>query len=141
VFLSGETDFSNLRLIRLMRCNRVCYPNLSGEEEHWISSLQLFSDRTFLQPSAYELHTHLAHALVRYLGLSSPEEMAGYGLTSVADLVDLISRVSRYTRPIFEMPNYHVVHHQRHRIGNALLDGYRHLRFTFYCIVESFLRP
>ncbi|KAF8671556.1 hypothetical protein AX14_005678 [Amanita brunnescens Koide BX004] len=50
------------------------------------------SHRTSLQPSVYELHTHLAHALVRYLDLSSPEEMAGYGLTSIADLVDLISR-------------------------------------------------
>lgn len=76
-----------------------------AEEEHWISSLQPFSDRTSLQPSVYELHTHLAHALVRYLDLSSPEEMAGYGLTSIADLVDLISRVSQCALPMVELPN------------------------------------
>ena len=51
------------------------------------------SDRTSLQSSSFELHTHLSHALVRYLGLSSPEELAGFGLTSAGDLVDFISRV------------------------------------------------
>ncbi|KAF8632794.1 hypothetical protein AX15_001693 [Amanita polypyramis BW_CC] len=55
------------------------------------------SHRTSLQPSSYELHTHLAHALVRYLNISSPEDMAEYGLSSIADLVDLISRFTTNT--------------------------------------------
>lgn len=38
---------------------------------------------------------HLAHALVRYLGLSSPADLAPYGIHSPGDLVDLLSRVSR----------------------------------------------
>ncbi len=75
-----------------MHCNLVCHLNVIGTA--LVQSLQPFLDRTSFQPSVYELHTHLAHALVRYLDLSSPEEMEGYGLKSVADLVDLISRVS-----------------------------------------------
>jgi SET domain len=39
------------------------------------------------------MHTHLSHALVRYLGLSSPEGLVEFALTSAGDLVDLISRV------------------------------------------------
>ena len=50
-------------------------------------------DRTTLQPSAFESHTHLAHSVVRYLGVASPQELEPYGLTSAGDLVDLISRV------------------------------------------------
>jgi hypothetical protein len=50
-------------------------------------------DRLSLQPSAFELHTQLAHSLVRYLGLSSPSELAEFGLNSPGDLVDIISRV------------------------------------------------
>ncbi|KAJ7190687.1 hypothetical protein GGX14DRAFT_603642 [Mycena pura] len=45
-----------------------------------------------IKPSAYELHTHLAISLVRYLGLSSPSEIASFGLASGADLADLVSR-------------------------------------------------
>lgn len=36
----------------------------------------------------------MAHSLVRLLGVSSPQELEPYGLTSAGDLVDLISRVS-----------------------------------------------
>ncbi|KAF7979262.1 hypothetical protein HWV62_42940 [Athelia sp. TMB] len=50
-------------------------------------------DRTSLPQSATETHTHLAHSLVRYLGLTSPAELAEYGLGSAAALVDFISRV------------------------------------------------
>ena len=56
-------------------------------------TLHSLADRTSLQSSSFELHSHLSHALVRYLGLSSPEELAGFGLTSAGDLVDFISRV------------------------------------------------
>lgn len=50
-------------------------------------------DRKTLQPSAYETHTHLAHAVVKYLGLNAPGELGAFGITTAADLVDLISRV------------------------------------------------
>jgi hypothetical protein len=35
---------------------------------------------------------HLAHALVRYLGLSSPAELAPFGIASAGALVDMLSR-------------------------------------------------
>ena len=40
-----------------------------------------------------KVHTHLAHAVVRFLGVNSPQELAEYGIFGAADLVDLVSRV------------------------------------------------
>ncbi|KAG6834370.1 hypothetical protein H0H93_010086 [Arthromyces matolae] len=48
--------------------------------------------RHSLQASSFEFHTHLSHGLVRYLGISSPEEMSKFQLNSPGDLVDIISR-------------------------------------------------
>ncbi|KIK64626.1 hypothetical protein GYMLUDRAFT_160635 [Collybiopsis luxurians FD-317 M1] len=50
------------------------------------------SHRASLKPSAYETHTHLAHSLVQFLSLTNPADMAEFGISSAADLVDLISR-------------------------------------------------
>lgn len=50
------------------------------------------SHRSSLPQSATETHTHLAHSLVRYLELTSPTDLAEYGLHSAAELVDFISR-------------------------------------------------
>lgn len=47
-----------------------------------------------VKPSAYETYAHLAHALVQYMNLTSPTELADFGLLNAADLVDVISRVS-----------------------------------------------
>ncbi|KAG6852989.1 hypothetical protein C0991_007705 [Blastosporella zonata] len=55
-----------------------------------IDSMQ--SHRESLQSSSFELHTHLSHALVRYLGISSPEQLSKFELNSPRDLVDIISR-------------------------------------------------
>lgn len=57
-------------------------------------ALSFIPDRSSLPSSATEIHTHLAHSLVRYLGIASPAELAQYGLTSAGDLVDIVSRVS-----------------------------------------------
>jgi len=51
------------------------------------------ADRTSLPPEAAESHTHLAHAVIRYLGLTAPEELVPFGINSAAGIVDLISRV------------------------------------------------
>jgi hypothetical protein len=51
------------------------------------------TDRTALPPEAAESHTHLAHAVIRYLGLTAPEELVPFGINSAAGIVDLISRV------------------------------------------------
>ncbi|KAI0287197.1 SET domain-containing protein [Russula brevipes] len=50
------------------------------------------SHRTSLPPEAAESHTHLAHAVIRYLGLTAPEELVPFGIDSAAGIVDLVSR-------------------------------------------------
>ncbi|KAK7457072.1 hypothetical protein VKT23_010373 [Stygiomarasmius scandens] len=70
----------------------------SGLDGVWskeIDSMQ--SHRKSLQPSSFETNTHLAQALVQYMGLSSPADLAQFGLSSAADLVDLISRFTTNT--------------------------------------------
>ena len=52
------------------------------------------TDRTTLPPEAAESHTHLAHAVIRYLGLTAPEELVPFGINNAAGIVDLISRVT-----------------------------------------------
>ena len=46
-----------------------------------------------MAPEASESHTHLAHAVIRYLGLTAPEELVPFGINNAAGIVDLISRV------------------------------------------------
>ncbi|KAI0693920.1 SET domain-containing protein [Cerioporus squamosus] len=69
-----------------------------GLDSPWAQEIRMMhSNRTSLQPSAVESHTHLAHSVVRYLGVSSPQELEPYGLRSAGDLVDLISRFTTNT--------------------------------------------
>ncbi|KAJ3553381.1 hypothetical protein NM688_g3643 [Phlebia brevispora] len=64
-----------------------------GLDSVWASELSTMqSHRASLQPSTFESHTHLAHSVVRYLGATSPEDLAPFGLSSAGDLVDVISR-------------------------------------------------
>ncbi|KAJ6614749.1 hypothetical protein B0H10DRAFT_2165021 [Mycena sp. CBHHK59/15] len=64
-----------------------------GPTSDWTREIDLLqSHNQSLQPSAYELHTHLAISLVRYLGLSSPSEIAAFGLNSGVDLANFVSR-------------------------------------------------
>lgn len=78
-------------------------------------------DRHSLQPRIVENNTHLAHSLVRYLGVSSPGELTAFCISSAADLSDLISRVSN---PWFGYHNLHVlvVCHKYFRVNFALID-------------------
>lgn len=76
------------------RCRRVsCL--FSGPFRHgrWVSQHDSFSvDRqTLAEP--VESEVHLAHALVRYLGVNGPEALAKYAIKGVGELVDFISRV------------------------------------------------
>ncbi|KIP05657.1 hypothetical protein PHLGIDRAFT_73889 [Phlebiopsis gigantea 11061_1 CR5-6] len=57
----------------------------------------LQSHRGSLPPSSHGSHTLLAHSIVRYIGATSPSELAPYGLVSAGDLVDLISRFTTNT--------------------------------------------
>ncbi len=63
-----------------------------GLDSVWVSVAA--TDRTSLSPEATESHTHLAHAVVRYLGLTAPEELVPFGINNAAGIVDLISRVT-----------------------------------------------
>ncbi|KAG6910722.1 hypothetical protein DXG01_008253 [Tephrocybe rancida] len=64
-----------------------------GLDSNWTKEIDaLQSHRESLQTSSFELHTHLSHALVRYLGVSSPEQLSNFELNSPRDLVDIISR-------------------------------------------------
>ncbi|KAJ2934356.1 hypothetical protein H1R20_g2714, partial [Candolleomyces eurysporus] len=81
-----------------------------GPSHAWASFFFLFSaslpnyndaDRTSLpkdpDPFNTEVHTHLAHGVVGYLGLTSPQQLEPYGIHSAADLVDLVSRFTTNT--------------------------------------------
>ncbi|EJF63742.1 SET domain-containing protein [Dichomitus squalens LYAD-421 SS1] len=69
-----------------------------GLDSVWAQEIRMMhSNRNSLQPSAFGSHTHLAHSVVRYLGVSSPQELEPYGLKSAGDLVDLISRFTTNT--------------------------------------------
>ncbi|KAI0263133.1 hypothetical protein BC834DRAFT_828026 [Gloeopeniophorella convolvens] len=64
-----------------------------GLDSVWTREIDAMqSHRTSLPPEAAESHTHLAHAVIRYLGLTAPEELVPFGIDSAAGIVDLISR-------------------------------------------------
>ncbi|KAF7289807.1 hypothetical protein MIND_01355000 [Mycena indigotica] len=48
-------------------------------------------------PSAQEQHTHLALSLVRFLGLSSPQELAEFGINSGAELAQIVAKFTPNT--------------------------------------------
>ncbi|KAH7882473.1 hypothetical protein F5I97DRAFT_1816839 [Phlebopus sp. FC_14] len=67
--------------------------NLQGVDSTWSREIRAMqSHRKSIQPSAVEIHTHLAQSLVRYLGLSGPADFEEFGVKSTSDLVDVISR-------------------------------------------------
>ncbi|KAF8805220.1 SET domain-containing protein [Phlegmacium glaucopus] len=73
-----------------------------GRESVWSREIDaLQSHRTSLtkDPNAHDsqVHTHLAHAIVRFLGLTSPQELAEFSVFGAADLVDLVSRFTTNT--------------------------------------------
>ncbi|KAG2108658.1 uncharacterized protein F5147DRAFT_694186 [Suillus discolor] len=64
-----------------------------GFDSSWSKEIDaLQSHRHSLEPHVVENNTHLAHSLVRYLGLSSPGDLSEFGILSAGDLADLISR-------------------------------------------------
>ncbi len=76
------------------RCHAVTYVNPFTTR---IAISSPFLDRASLSKDPdsrdSQVHAQLAHAVVRFLGLNSFQEMTEYGMDSAADLVDLISRV------------------------------------------------
>ncbi|KZV78345.1 SET domain-containing protein [Exidia glandulosa HHB12029] len=85
VAISGEAIRCLGRVLRLRE--------REGHASKWtkqMSSMQ--SLRQNLPSSAAESHTHIAHALVRYMSISGPEGLHKCGITSAGDLVDIISQ-------------------------------------------------
>ncbi|KAL4260767.1 MUB1/samB family protein [Pleurotus pulmonarius] len=65
----------------------------AGATSEWAREINAMqSHRSTMQPSTTEFHAHLALAIVQYLGLSSPTDLAEFDINSAADLVDVISR-------------------------------------------------
>ncbi|KAF7349427.1 Histone-lysine N-methyltransferase ASHR1 [Mycena sanguinolenta] len=88
---SGETSVPS----EAIRClGRIMWKRQKqGPTSGWTREVDLLqSHNKDIEPSAYELHTHLAISLVRYLGLSSPSEIASFGMASGADLANFVSR-------------------------------------------------
>lgn len=98
-------------------------------------------DKSSIHPSAFESHTHLAHSIVRYLGVTSPTELATFGLTSAAELVDLISRVCGHMliRIILKLMVDSTVHGQH--IHAYIPDAYPHRRLylSYHCTGKPFM--
>ncbi|KAF9525238.1 hypothetical protein CPB83DRAFT_870963 [Crepidotus variabilis] len=73
-----------------------------GKESLWSQELDAMqSHRASLSKDANshesQVYTQLAHALIRFLGLNSPQEMIEYGMKSAADLVDIVSQFTTNT--------------------------------------------
>ncbi|THG96503.1 hypothetical protein EW026_g5345 [Hermanssonia centrifuga] len=83
-----------------VRClgRMLWYVQKKGADSAWTKELNMMqSHRASLPSSASESYTHLAHFVVRYLGVGSPSDLANFGLSSAGDLVDLISRFTTNT--------------------------------------------
>lgn len=61
-----------------------------------------------LPQSAQTSHTQLAHALVQYLGVDAPTDLAKYGILSAGDLVDLISKVNHLNVMVRPLVSQHM---------------------------------
>lgn len=85
---------------------------------------------------------HLAHSLIRYLGLSSPADLAPFGISSPGDLVDLLSRVrSSSIQYALTLTLIRCVVLNKH---NYAFDSFANTDwsccFTTGCVVQPFLR-
>ncbi|KIM40724.1 hypothetical protein M413DRAFT_446114 [Hebeloma cylindrosporum] len=73
-----------------------------GSQSVWAREIDgMQSHRTSLSRDSNthesQLYAQLAHSIVNFLGLNSPQELAEFGLNGVSDLVDLISRFTTNT--------------------------------------------
>ena len=54
----------------------------------------LFKDHDNFAQSMVDAHVHLAHGIVRYMGLENAHDLAKFEVRGVGELVDLISKVN-----------------------------------------------
>lgn len=80
-----------------------------------------------LPTEAAESHTHLAHAVIRYLGLTAPEELVPFGINNAAGIVDLMSRV-RITFGLY--PFFETNLRERRHFARLVCDEFHHPHLT-----------
>ncbi|KAJ7773832.1 hypothetical protein B0H16DRAFT_1408580 [Mycena metata] len=94
---SGETTLPS----DAIRClGRILWGRRrAGVASIWTREIDGLQSHTTTAASRSEsqLHTHLALALVRYLGLSSPAEIAAFGIESGRELAALVSKFTTNT--------------------------------------------
>src|SRR5712671_3640548 len=84
------TYYLSLRRASSTRCSLVRAPALHCTELRCDYNA---TDRTNQPPEAAEMHTHIVRGVLRYMDLTDPDELVPFGIESVANLVDLVSRV------------------------------------------------
>ncbi|KXN82768.1 Histone-lysine N-methyltransferase ASHR1 [Leucoagaricus sp. SymC.cos] len=66
-----------------------------GPENDWVKNLNAMQSHRGSFSSnelTSQLHTHMIHALVRYLGAESIDDLSAYGIDSITSLVDIVSQ-------------------------------------------------
>ncbi|KAI5117278.1 hypothetical protein M0805_005603 [Coniferiporia weirii] len=58
----------------------------------WKEICEMQSHQTDLSQSMVDAHVHLAHALVRYMGIEGKQDLEKYEVQSISELVNLISK-------------------------------------------------
>jgi hypothetical protein len=124
-----------------MACNLVCSLRSTLRSR----SEKILIDRTSLSqdPNTHEsqLYAQLAHSIVNFLGLKSPQELAEFGLNGVSDLVDLISRVCSTFREHYSATyGYYPVHDQHIYCLHIVPGSFGFVCITYGCINKSLLR-
>jgi hypothetical protein len=106
---------------------------------HW----QNLIDRASISKHEHtsQLHTHLAHALIRYLGVESVNDLTTYGIDSIVALVDLVSRVSCCVDCSTSLAKALVVYRQCICLNFSIANANWCLYFAHYRDFQSFLRP
>lgn len=65
---------------------------LSSDSIWWKEINEMQSHRNDHSESMVESHVHLAHALVKFMGIEGPQDLNSYKINSIGELVDLISK-------------------------------------------------
>ncbi|KAF7313995.1 hypothetical protein HMN09_00558000 [Mycena chlorophos] len=97
--VEGETSSGALIPNDAIRClaRMMWRRKKKGLESDWSKELDAMQAHLPISPSAQEQHTHLALSLVRFLGLTSPQELAELGVASGAELARIVAKFTTNT--------------------------------------------
>ncbi|KAF7324122.1 hypothetical protein MKEN_00634600 [Mycena kentingensis (nom. inval.)] len=68
-----------------------------GFVSDWAREMDAMQAHPPASPATHEQHTHLALSLVRFLGLTSPQELVEYGIQSGAELAQIVAKFTTNT--------------------------------------------